>query len=83
MGAPPRKEIDGKSMAVCGCKIFVDGKIGEQAHLAMEPIKSGIPLDDESLLPVLVEILKSEFGATDKKERGLFSKLRAKIPGSK
>jgi ferredoxin-nitrite reductase len=85
MGAPARKEIDGKSMAVPGCKIFVGGKIGEEAHLAMEPIKSGIPVDDEDLLPVLVDILKTEFGATDKKEEsgGLFSKLRAKISGSK
>jgi ferredoxin-nitrite reductase len=81
MGAPARKEIDGKSMAVPGCKIFVGGKIGEEAHLSMEPIRKGIPLDDEDLLPVLVDILKSEFGATDKKAKGLFSKLRTKISG--
>jgi hypothetical protein len=51
--------------------------------LAMEPIMKGIPLDDDDLLPVLVNILKTEFGATDKKAEGLFSKLRAKISGSK
>ena len=84
MGAPARKEIDGKSMAVPGCKIFVGGTIGEEGHLAMEPIMKGIPLADEDLLPVLVDILKKEFGATDKKEtKGLFSKIRAKISRSK
>merc|ERR1712023_627747 len=66
MGGPARKEVDGKNMAVPGCKIFVGGRIGEDAHLAMEPVKSGIPLEDESLLPVLVDILKTEFGAVEK-----------------
>ncbi|KAG7352858.1 assimilatory nitrite reductase ferredoxin precursor [Nitzschia inconspicua] len=66
MGGPARKEIDGKNMAVPGCKIFVGGRIGENAHLAMEPVKSGVPLDDEDLIPVLVEILKTEFGAVEK-----------------
>jgi ferredoxin-nitrite reductase len=63
MGAPARKEIDGKKVAVPGCKIFVGGRIGEDAHLAMEPTMTGIPLDD--LTPVLVEILKTQFGAVD------------------
>lgn len=69
MGGPARKldEETGKMMAVPGCKIFVGGKIGEDAHLALEPYKSGVPLDEESLVPELVEILKSEFGAKDKK----------------
>lgn len=66
MGGPARKEIDGKNMAVPGCKIFVGGRIGEDAHLAMEPVKSGVPLDDEDLIPALVDILKSEFGAVEK-----------------
>lgn len=66
MGAPARKEVDGKKMAVPGCKIFVGGRIGEDAHLAMEPVKTGIPLEESELLPVLVEILKTEFGAVDK-----------------
>jgi hypothetical protein len=30
----------------------------------MDPVKEGIPLDD--LIPILVEILKTEFGAVDK-----------------
>lgn len=64
MGGPARKEIDGKNVAVPGCKIFVGGKIGEESHLSLEPVKSGIPLDD--LLPELVEILKTEFGAVEK-----------------
>eukprot|EP00977_Amphora_coffeiformis_P026927 scaffold31792_cov168-Amphora_coffeaeformis.AAC.3 len=66
MGAPARKEIDGKKMAVPGCKIFVGGKIGEESHLSLEPYKEGIPLADEDLLPVLVDILKREFGAVEK-----------------
>lgn len=65
MGAPARKEVDGKKKAVPGCKIFVGGNIGENSHLSLEPIKTGIPLDD--LIPELVEILKSEFGGVEKK----------------
>jgi ferredoxin-nitrite reductase len=69
MGAPA-KMLDsetGKNKAVPGCKIFVGGRVGEDAHLAMEPIKTGIPLAEEELLPVLVEIMVSEFGAVEKK----------------
>lgn len=66
MGAPARIEVDGKKVAVPGCKIFVGGRIGEDAHLSLEPIMSGIPLDDDSLLPVLVNILKTEYGAVDR-----------------
>jgi len=68
MGGPARQmnEETGKMMAVPGCKIFVGGRIGEDAHLAMEPFKSGVPLAEESLIPELIEILKSEFGAVDK-----------------
>lgn len=67
MGAPAKKEINGKKMAVPGCKIFVGGKIGEESHLAMDPVREGVPLDEEDLIPVLVEILKTEFGAVDRK----------------
>ena len=66
MGAPARKTIDGKKVAVPGCKVFVGGRIGEDAHLATEPVLEGIPLDEEDLLPVLVDILKREFGAVAK-----------------
>ena len=71
MGGPARKlnEETGKMMAVPGCKIFVGGRIGEDAHLALEPYKEGVPLADESLIPELVEILKNEFGAKDKTMR--------------
>lgn len=68
MGAPARKEVDGKKVAVPGCKIFVGGQIGEEGHLSLEPVKTGIPLDD--LIPELVEILKTEFGGIEKKTRG-------------
>mmetsp|Transcript_8971 Transcript_8971/g.10392 ORF Transcript_8971/g.10392 Transcript_8971/m.10392 type:complete len:894 (-) Transcript_8971:355-3036(-) len=66
MGAPARKEVDGKKMAVPGCKIFVGGRIGEDAHLALEPTYTGIPLEDESLIPLLVKIIKSEFKGVDR-----------------
>lgn len=68
MGAPARR-IDpetGKVVAVPGCKIFVGGRIGEDAHLALDPEMSGIPLDEEDLVPALVGILKEKFGAVDK-----------------
>ena len=67
MGAPARKEDPetGKKMAVPGCKIFVGGRIGEDAHLALEPYTTGIPLASDDLIPVLVDILKKEFGAVD------------------
>jgi ferredoxin-nitrite reductase len=68
-GAPARKEVNGKKMAVPGCKIFVGGTIGEEGHLSLEPFKENIPLDEEYLIPVLVDILKTQFGATDKKKR--------------
>lgn len=61
MGGPAKKEIDGKMMAVPGCKIFVGGRIGEDGHLALEPMKEKVPLED--LVPELVEILKDQFGA--------------------
>jgi len=70
MGAPAKKEDPetGKMKAVPGCKIFVGGKIGEEAHLAMEPEMMGIPLAEEDLVPVLVDILKDKYGAKDKVE---------------
>ena len=67
MGAPAKKEVDGKKVAVPGCKIFVGGRIGEDAHLSLDPVKQGIPLDDEELLPVLKDILINNFGAVEKK----------------
>merc|ERR1712025_946692 len=66
MGGPAKKIVDGKKMAVPGCKIFVGGRIGEDAHLALDPVKTGIPLEESELLPVLVDILKTEFGAIEK-----------------
>jgi len=68
MGAPAKKmdPEKGKPVAVPGCKIFVGGRIGEDAHLALEPYATGIPLDSEDLIPALVDILKKEFGAVEK-----------------
>ena len=71
MGGPARKfdEATGKMMAVPGCKIFVGGRIGEDAHLSLEPFKEGVPLEEDILVPELVEILKTQFGAIEKKSR--------------
>ena len=68
MGGPAKKEDPetGKKKAVPGCKIFVGGKIGEESHLSLEPYMEGVPLAEEDLLPVLVDILKKEFGAVEK-----------------
>jgi hypothetical protein len=52
--------------AVSGCKIFVGGTVGEDMHLSLDPYVSGIPLDEEDLVPVLVDILKTKFGAKGK-----------------
>lgn len=66
MGAPAKKMVDGKKMAVPGCKIFVGGRIGEDAHLALEPTYKGIPLEDEELIPLLIKILKEEYKGVDR-----------------
>ena len=78
MGGPAKKEIDGKKMAVPGCKIFVGGKIGEDAHLALDPVATGIPLDEADLIPVLVDILKKDFGA---KSKGPIKRVVNKVLG--
>lgn len=83
MGAPAKKmnPETGKNMAVPGCKIFVGGRIGEDAHLALDPSMTGIPLAQEDLLPVLVDILKKDFGAVDKleKKESIIGKLKNKV----
>jgi len=68
MGGPAKKwcEEEGKMKAVPGVKIFVGGRVGEDAHLALDTFKEGIPMDDEDLLPELVAIAKEHFGAVDK-----------------
>lgn len=79
MGGPAKK-LDpetGKNKAVPGCKIFVGGKIGEEGHLALEPSYTGIPLAEEDLVPVLVDILVKDFGAKEKK--GLRKKVIGKV----
>ena len=68
MGGPAKK-IDpetGKAKAVPGVSIFVGGRIGEDAHLSLEPYKKGVPVEDDELLPELAAIAKEHFGAVDK-----------------
>eukprot|EP01026_Neomeris_dumetosa_P084590 TRINITY_DN993_c0_g2_i1.p1 TRINITY_DN993_c0_g2~~TRINITY_DN993_c0_g2_i1.p1 ORF type:complete len:603 (+),score=82.85 TRINITY_DN993_c0_g2_i1:158-1966(+) len=64
MGAPAK--VDGK--AVEGVKIFLGGKIGENAELAKQ-FEVGVPADPEYLVPKLQEILINNFGATLKTEK--------------
>ena len=52
-----------------GCNIFVGGKIGEGAHLSLEPEKKGIPLEDATGEPLsksqrkkLVKLAKDNTG---------------------
>ena len=81
MGGPARKlnEETGKMMAVPGCKIFVGGRVGEDAHLELEPYMKGIPLAEEELVPVLVEILKDTYGAVDKVKNAKGVKLETAV----
>lgn len=58
MGSPAKK--DGK--AVEGVKIFLGGKIGEEAHLG-EQIGKPVPANLEDLVPVIRDILIEKFGA--------------------
>ena len=70
MGAPAKK-LDpetGKKKAVPGCNIFVGGRIGEDAHLTMEPKFKNIPLDEAELLPILEDLLVERFGAVLKEQ---------------
>uniref|UniRef100_A0A7S4BHH3 Ferredoxin--nitrite reductase, chloroplastic n=1 Tax=Chrysotila carterae TaxID=13221 RepID=A0A7S4BHH3_CHRCT len=63
MGAPAKKmdPETGKMMAVPGCTIFVGGTIGEHAQLSTEPYKSNVPLNDDDLIPELLDIIVSKF----------------------
>lgn len=58
MGSPAKK--DGK--AVEGVKIFVGGRIGEDAHLG-EQVGKPVPANVEELVPVIRDILVEQFGA--------------------
>ena len=68
MGGPGKKldPESGKMKAVPGVSIFVGGRVGEDAYLSLDPYKSGVPMDDDDLLPELVAIAKEHFGAVDK-----------------
>lgn len=61
MGTAARK--DGK--AVEGVRIFVGGKIGEEAHLG-EEIGKPVPAAVDELFPVVRDLLIERFGATPK-----------------
>ena len=68
MGGPAKK-LDpetGKMKAVPGVSIFVGGRIGEDAHLALDPYKKAVPMEDDILIPELIAIAKEHFGAVDK-----------------
>jgi hypothetical protein len=77
MGAPAKREnAEGKMKAVSGCNIWLGGTIGEGGHLAEEPYKKGVPIDDEDeIAAYLVELMREHFGATDKVAGGAASVL--------
>ena len=68
MGGPAKKKDPetGKMKAVPGCNLIVGGTIGADASLSLDPFKKGVPLEDDLLLPELVEIAVEHFGATKK-----------------
>jgi len=68
MGGPAKKldPESGKMKAVPGVSIFVGGRVGENAFLALEPYKTKVPMADDDLLPELVAIAKEFYGAIDK-----------------
>jgi ferredoxin-nitrite reductase len=54
----------GKNKAIPGVDIFVGGTIGEHMHLSTVPLYKGVAFDDhETIVPLLVEILKERHGA--------------------
>jgi ferredoxin-nitrite reductase len=61
MGGPAKHE--GK--AVEGVRLFKGGEIGEKAKLASE-FEKGVPAQADVLVPKLKELLKAEYGCTDK-----------------
>ena len=85
MGAPAKKaNAEGKMKAVPGCNIFVGGTIGEHAELTMEPAVKGVPLDEDDLVPKLVDLIVEHFDGKRKPdpaaaaaaEQGPFAALR-------
>jgi ferredoxin-nitrite reductase len=73
MGAPARKKDPktGKAKAVPGCNIFVGGTIGEHSHLSLDPYKKGVPLEDDDLLPELIDIIVTKFNGKLKRKKFL------------
>jgi len=71
MGCPTRKPdpSTGKSMAVPGVNIFVGGTIGERGSLQLEPERKAVLVEEEVLLPALVDIIVDKFGGRRKGKR--------------
>ncbi|CDF35109.1 unnamed protein product [Chondrus crispus] len=63
MGGAARK--DGKGVE--GVKMFLGGRIGEDAHLGDLKDKKAIPADIDDLVPVLKDVLIKQFGAKERK----------------
>jgi len=64
IGAPAKKEVDGKKVAVAGVNIIGGGLIGEGAKLAATEFEKSVPLEDA--YDVLKKILIEQHGATPK-----------------
>lgn len=68
MGSVARK-VDpktGKKVAVAGVDVFVGGSIGSHMDLSTEALHKNVIFDDETIIPLLVEILKERHGAVMK-----------------
>jgi len=56
-------------MAVPGVNIFVGGTIGERGSLQLEPERKAVLVEEEVLLPALVDIIVDKFGGRRKGKR--------------
>lgn len=64
IGAPAKKEVDGKKVAVQGFNIILGGTIGEHAQLAATEFEKAVPADE--VYGRLRALLVDRFGAKER-----------------
>ena len=64
IGAPAKKEVDGKKVAVQGFNIITGGTVGEHAQLAAADFEKAVPADE--VQGALKRLLVSQFGAVER-----------------
>lgn len=64
IGAPAKKEIDGKKVAVQGFNIITGGTVGEHAQLAAVDFERAVPADE--VKGALKRLLVAQFGAVER-----------------